>query len=337
VALASPSRAWAVGYYEGSAKNQTLIEAWNGSSWVQQPSPAPGGPAGPSYLFGASATSASDAWAVGEYLPEGASGFHGLIEHWNGTTWKQVPILNPGFKTILLGVAATSASNAWAVGHYIPRGFSVAHTLIEHWNGTAWTQVPSPNLGYKSILQGVAATSASDAWAVGYSFILHDLTYQTLIEHWNGTTWTQVASPNPGPANNLQGVAATSASNAWAVGYYSLNGAQRTLIEHWNGSTWKQVPSPSPGSAGNKMGAVSAISASNAWAVGDYSHFHGPSIVYDTLIEAWNGTTWKAVPSPNPGTSSNYLFGVAATSASNVWAVGAYNGTGLQTLALHCS
>jgi hypothetical protein len=210
-----------------------------------------------------------------------------LIEHWNGTTWKQVPIPNPGYKTILLGVTATSTSNAWAVGHYIPRGAPVAHTLIEHWNGTTWTQVPSPNLGYKSILQGVAATSAS---------------------------------------------------NAWAVGYYS-NGTQRTqtLIEHWNGTTWKQVPSPSPGSVGNEVAAVSAISASNAWAVGNYSHFHGPSIVYDTLIEAWNGTAWKTVPSPNPGTSTNYLLGVAATSASNVWAVGDYNGTGNQTLALHCS
>jgi hypothetical protein len=161
----------------------------------------------------------------------------------------------------------------------------------------------------------------------------------TLIEHWNGTTWTQVASPSPGPFRNyLQGVATTSASNAWAVGYYS-NGTQRTqtLIEHWNGTTWKQVPSPSPGSVGNEVGAVSAISASNAWAVGSYAHFHGPSIVYHTLIEAWNGTAWKTVPSPSPGSSTNYLLGVAATSPSNVWAVGLYNGIGNQTLALHCS
>jgi hypothetical protein len=235
MAVASPGLAWAVGYYEGTAKNQTLIEAWNGSSWVQQPSPSPGGPAGPSYLFGAAATSASDAWAVGEYFPKGR-GSRALIEHWNGTTWKQMASPDSGSNSVLLGVAATSASNAWAVGYYS-----------------------------------------------------------------NGTQSSQ------------------------------------TLIEHWNGTTWTQVPSPNPGSKFNDVGAVSAISARNAWAVGDYAYFHGPSIVYHTLIEAWNGTAWERVPSPSPGSSTNDLRGVAATSASNVSAVGLYNGTGYQTLALHCS
>ena len=46
----------------------------------------------------------------------------------------------------------------------------------------------------------------------------------TLIEHWNGTAWTQVPSPNPSGDNVLDGVAATSASNAWAVGFYSPSG-----------------------------------------------------------------------------------------------------------------
>jgi hypothetical protein len=53
----------------------------------------------------------------------------------------------------------------------------------------------------------------------------------------------------------------------------------------------------------------------------------------------WNGTSWKRVPSPNPGGSShaNVLFGVAASSPTNIWAVGDYdNGTAVDTLALHC-
>jgi hypothetical protein len=41
----------------------------------------------------------------------------------------------------LSGVAATSASNAWAVGY---TGSTSPKPLIEHWNGTAWTRVPSP-------------------------------------------------------------------------------------------------------------------------------------------------------------------------------------------------
>ena len=39
----------------------------------------------------------------------------------------------------------------------------------------------------------------------------------------------------------LNGVAATSARNVWAVG--GTNGG-KTLIVHWNGSAWRRVPSP---------------------------------------------------------------------------------------------
>ena len=41
-------------------------------------------------------------------------------------------------------------------------------------------------------------------------------------------------------------MAATSASNAWAVGGYGSILASKTLIVHWNGTAWKQVPSPTP-------------------------------------------------------------------------------------------
>jgi hypothetical protein len=56
-----------------------------------------------------------------------------------------VPSPNPGGTrgvSVLNGVAAASAANAWAVGYYAPRG-SPLRTLIVHWTGTAWKQVPS--------------------------------------------------------------------------------------------------------------------------------------------------------------------------------------------------
>jgi hypothetical protein len=104
---------------------------------------------------------------------------------------------------------------------------------------------------------------------------------------------------------------------------------------HWNGTAWKKVASPNPGStaASNILFGIAAPSSGAAWAVG--SHFdNGPP--QQTLIVRWNGTAWKAVPSPNPG-SFNDLDGVAATSARTAWAVGVYNnGTAIQTLAVHC-
>jgi hypothetical protein len=179
----------------------------------------------------------------------------------------------------------------------------------------------------------VAVLSRCNAWAVGRYASPNGS--QTLIEHWNGSAWKQVASPNPGSnSNELHGVAAVSAGNIWAVGSYStFTSADQTLVLHWNGTAWKQVASPNPaGSAnGNSLHAVTAVSASNAWAVGSY--YSVTAQATQTLILHWNGTAWKRVASPNPGSGFNDLYGVTAVSASNAWAVGD-NSNG-KTLALH--
>jgi erythromycin esterase-like protein len=342
VAVLSPCNAWAVGYFYKGTANQTLIEHWNGTAWKQVTSPNPGGSSDNNFLYGVAATSSTNAWAVGYFLYNGTA-YQTLIEHWNGRAWKQVTSPNAGgssHSNVLDAVAATSSTNAWAVGYFY--NGTADQTLIEHWNGTAWKQVTSPNPGgssHNNFLEAVAATSSTNAWAVGY-FLYNGTAYRTLIEHWNGTAWKQVTSPNPGgssDSNFLNGVAATSSTNAWAVGYFYNGAADQTLIEHWNGTAWKQVTSPNPGGSSdnnNVLDAVAATSSTNAWAVGDY-RYNG---TYQTLIEHWNGRAWKQVTSPNPGGSDgNFLYGVAATSSTNAWAVGFFsNGTAYQTLATHC-
>src|ERR1700680_4862350 len=84
-----------------------------------------------------------------------------------------------------------------------------------------WSVVPSPNSGSGSnVLDGIAAVSANNDWAVGYSLTSSGI-YQTLIEHWNGTKWSVVPSPNVGASSNdLTSVAQVPGSTAvWAVGY----------------------------------------------------------------------------------------------------------------------
>ena len=134
-----------------------------------------------------------------------------------------------------------SARDAWAVGYYHTPGALGLKTLVEHWNGTAWTQVPSLNPSpapFTNRLIAVAATSPSNVWAVGdYIGSARPHATLTLVEHWNGTTWTQVPSPSPSPGpgrfNDLDGVAANSASNAWAVGeYVTSSQAQQALAFH---------------------------------------------------------------------------------------------------------
>ncbi len=88
-----------------------------------------------------------------------------------------------------------------------------------------WTRVasPAPGVGI-SLLDGVAVTSSSNAWAVGY-YLARRNTWKTLVLHWNGTLWTRTAAPSPGLGNNafngLLGVCAVSSSDAWAVGAYT--------------------------------------------------------------------------------------------------------------------
>jgi hypothetical protein len=178
-----------------------------------------------------------------------------------------------------------------------------------------------------------AVLSPCYTWAVG-SWRNGAAEHQTLIEHFNGSEWTQVASPQVGAADDddLNGVAVTSKSNAWAVGSYSNGTAEQTLVLRWTGSSWAHVSSPNPAGAGadDVLNAVAATTTSNAWAVGRFRN----GGVDEALIERWNGTAWKVVPSPTPGTSS-VLYAVAATSGSNAWAAGTFfTGAAFQTLIL---
>src|ERR1700730_11358503 len=123
-------------------------------------------------------------------------------------------------------------------------------TLTQHWNGTNWSVVPSPQVNTFSYLYGVAAVAANDVWAVGYDAQNGGSPVNsTLILHWNGTNWTVVPSPNPAAYNRLFEVRAVSANDIWAVGFRTdcQGCAGHSLIEHWNGTVWSVVSSPDVG------------------------------------------------------------------------------------------
>jgi hypothetical protein len=159
-------------------------------------------------------------------------------------------------------------------------------------------------------LWSVAAVSASEAWAVGYSGA--DAKRKTLILRWNGEKWSEVPGPAP-VAGALEAVTATSATNAWAVGYTGSAANPVTMAMHWNGKTWSRVQGV-PRVKG-KLYAV-ADSPGGLWAAGESVSFHtGTALV---LHEA--GGRWYVVPTPASGAS--FLMGVAVTSRNAVWASG---------------
>lgn len=329
VASASANDIWAVGNSCIAANcndgSLTLIQHWDGMNWNTALSP--NGSAERNSLFGVAVASAGDVWAVGSYYSATSSVDQTLIIRWNGSSWSQVASPNIGSgHNYLISVSVISANDVWAVGKYCLSSCQSNNqrTLIMHWNGMAWSVVASPNQGTgDNVLNSVDAHSANDVWTVG-TYTNNSNIVQTLIEHWNGSAWSVVTSPNVGSSHNyLQGVAAVSATDAWAVGYFSSSSRQ-TLIEHWNGSTWSVVSSPNVGTYLNMLNGVTAVSANDLWAVGYYCNANCGSSTspYQTLTLHWNCDVWSVVPSNNVGSDYTRLLGVAAVSASEAWAVG---------------
>ena len=199
---------------------------------------------------------------------------------------------------------------------------------------TTWSIVSTPNRGtIANYLNGVTATASNAAWSVGSWYDTNAASPRTLIQRWNGTSWSNVTSPNATPYyNELYAVDATSSTFALAVGYANgssgVNGSPRnSLTMRWNGTAWSVVPAPNPGVSSRNLVGVEAITATNAWAVGWYYESLSPAFL-DAMVLHWNGSAWSQVEVVGPGNYLNELYGVSATSATDVWAVGTWANLG---------
>jgi hypothetical protein len=202
-------------------------------------------------------------------------------------------------------------------GGWFLNASSIWQALVEQGNGTTCKAVASPNVGTsQNQLDGVSVVSANDIWAVGFSTTSRGIE-QILTEHWNGSSWSVVASPYVGTTSDaLNAVAAVSTTDLWAVGY--ANGQSQTLIEHWNGTNWSVVPNNVGTSLG--LNGLAVISGSDIWAVGDVQIASSGT---QTLTEHWNGASWSVVPGIDfDSIDSTFPTGLAAVMGTNVWAVG---------------
>ncbi len=177
----------------------TSIERLIGSSWSVASSLSPSAP-GNDILNGVSCQFASSCFAVGDFNTNAfsGSGYRTLIEKWNATSWLRSitpSIHEPDVQ--LNGVDCASARLCFAVGFQTTT--TNGYSLIEKWNGSDWAAIKSPRadaLGTGTVqLNGVSCVSASQCIAVGY-YPHEQGTAQSLVERWNGKTWTEVVAPN---------------------------------------------------------------------------------------------------------------------------------------------
>jgi hypothetical protein len=345
--------AWAVGIYKGPNEHDggvMLAERWNGSVWTQ--TPTPNVQFFDENLLAVSAASGSDVWATGSTNQTGFKSTNPITAHFDGTTWTIVstPATTGGSKSILDGVVNFGGGNVWAVG----RGRN-AHALIEHLTPNGWTIVPSPDPVLKSgssfassTLTGISAISPSDIWAVGtYSVVTGTVSDSfTLVEHYNGSTWSIVASPNPAPRHPLNGARQTlnavrmvSSTDGWAVGntFDTASGSFQPnggLILHWNGLSWSVDSTPVIASM-NVISGISGASSSDLWAVGEGLDTSGSIPIDRAQTLHRNASGWTAASTPT-GTGDSLLNGVSALSGGEAWAVGSTSDSSTsQTTILH--
>jgi hypothetical protein len=180
--------------------------------------------------------------------------------HYNGTAWAAVPTTSPGTRTnYVTAVDGVAGNDVWMAGYSLnlPYGNRFRQSMIQHWNGTAWTQVPTPNSG-STYLYDVAAVSATDAWAVGSAS-----TGGAFVLRWNGSAWNSVAAP---PLAGLNSVAARSGNDVWVAG---TDAAGAPALANWNGTSWSVTPVTVSGGVGTPtLGAVAIAGPSTEWAVG---------------------------------------------------------------------
>jgi hypothetical protein len=287
---------------------------------VLVPAPSPG-----AYIrfWGISALTENDVWAVGVTVKgSGVVVYRPLIEHWTGTAWSVVTSPRPMPNTSFYAVKAISPSNVWAVGYRSQTQVSETFPVIIHWNGTAWSVVPSPSVG-GGFLGSIAVASPNDIWAVGLrGNNTGAIPGQTLAEHWNGHSWSVVPTPNPSTFGDaLGGVTIAGPNDVWATGERGTSRFDTApLSEHWNGYSWSVVKIPAE-SFNSGVGSLTSAGPDDLWTVGWYDVQTPTGTVTFTLAEHWNGHFWALNFPPSP-TGDDKLNAITAVSANDIWAVG---------------
>lgn len=144
-----------------------------------------------------------------------------------------------------------------------------------------------------------------------------------------GCAWTSVKAPVQDLFVDVQAVDGVPADDVWAVGSQRAGG--QPLILRRSGGKWVAVSGPAPREG--VLRAVDARTPTDVWAVG--SQLPNGASNLRTLIQHYDGKSWKVIKSPNPFPGANVLKGVVALSADDAWAVGGNGIPGSHAILLH--
>jgi hypothetical protein len=223
---------------------------WNGSSWSELSTPSD--PEG--FLEGVSCTSTTNCEAVGwsEGSSQGA-----LTERWHGSTWSVVANPESDAGANLVSVSCLTSKFCVSVG----QGSSAGSSLIEQWDGARWSVMTNPDVAAGTYLVPLAVSCSSESSCLAVGQLADDTsgTTSSLIDAWNGQSWTNIPSPVMESDQALQGVDCYASNVCLATG----NDASGSIVLKWKpkGVIAQNPPAPSP-SGTSWLGTISCV---NGW------------------------------------------------------------------------
>ncbi|MGC8461756.1 MAG: hypothetical protein ACP5OR_07965 [Candidatus Dormibacteria bacterium] len=211
------SNVWVTGWYqEAAGEDGGIMENWNSSTWTEYaPTPAVN-PTQNHILTGISGDTSGDVWGIGY----NSSSTYSYGVEWNNgsSTLSEISgIQNPNAVTEPQAVSVISSSDVWIAGY---QG-STAQTLVENFNGSAWSVISTVNPGGSAVVNQFNAIAASSNGVFAAGWYSNGTVNQTLVEQYNGSSFTQSTTQNPSGSaatNMFEGATIDSSGDEWAVG-----------------------------------------------------------------------------------------------------------------------
>lgn len=237
--------------------------------------------------------------------------------------WQREKTPDIGAANVLLSLSADSPNDIWSVGDFVSLQF----------DGSIWKAIPlvafQTQQPSEDTMNGVAAVSPTDVWAVGTALVETNSGGShliTLIEHFDGTQWSIATSPEFDSGSELNAIQALSANDIYAVGDSNSDSQQPTpLLEHFDGNTWSVQSLPQLPTTATLRG-IAALSDSDIWVIGD----SGGVVPTKTIALHFDGQQWNIIPVPVPLNGKVHDLrlgqGVTAIASNDIWAVGNFAG-----------
>ena len=269
-------------------------EIWDGATWSNVALPPQ---AGTVNLNSVSCVSSSFCMAVGDI--SAVSGGAAFAATWDGVSWMVSPAFSPpGTDVALSSVACITSDDCEAIGYENYPQTAIA----EQWNGTTWSVIPiQSSASGPTLLFGVSCLGPADCWAVGEGGTL-----LSLAEHFDGSAWTIVPTPNPSGSDTettLLSISCVTSAFCQAVGtYYPPPSGSAPIVETWDGTAWSIASLPA---GGDGLSGVDCYSQTSCIAVG---RGQSAPLVFEYASGVWLPTSG---PPPPPGTTGNALGNVS--------------------------